>query len=77
MSLYKVAQLNEFREISHCTACVHFSGCAVWLSLLLMNEELGHPGLDIIVPDITKPCPMFFPWTSEAARKYEREVADR
>jgi hypothetical protein len=77
MGLYKVAQLNQFREISHCTACVHFSGCAVWLSLLLMNEELGHPGLDIIVPDITKPCPMFFAWTSEAARKYGREGADR
>jgi hypothetical protein len=77
MGLYKVAQLNQFRETSHCTACVHYSGCAVWLSLLLMNEELGHPALDIIVPDVTKPCPMFFAWTSEAGRKYGREVADR
>jgi len=39
----------------------------LWLALLLMNNELNHPGLDIIVSDITKACPMFFPWTAEAA----------
>jgi hypothetical protein len=77
MGLYKVAELNQFRETSCCSACVHYSGCALWLSLLLMNEELSHPGLDLIVPDISKPCPMFFPWTSEAARKYGGDVADR
>jgi hypothetical protein len=36
--------------------------------LLLMNDELGTPGLDLIVSDITKACPMFFPWTAESAR---------
>jgi hypothetical protein len=34
-----------------------------------MNDELlGAVGLDIIVPDITKACPMFFPWSAESAR---------
>jgi hypothetical protein len=33
-----------------------------------MNDELAAPGLDIIVPDITKACPMFFPWSSQSAR---------
>jgi hypothetical protein len=70
MGLYTVAELKQFQHTSHCSACVHYSGCALWLSLLLMNEELSHPGLDNIVPDISKPCPMFFPWTSEAARRY-------
>jgi hypothetical protein len=23
------------------------------------------PGMDLIVPDITKACPMFFPWTAD------------
>jgi len=63
MGQYTVAQLNQFRDTSRCSACVHYGGCALWLSLLLMNEELSHPGLDLIVPDISKPCPMFFPWT--------------
>lgn len=61
MGQYTVAQLNQFRTTSRCSACVHYSGCALWLSLLLMNEEQSHPGLDVIVPDIAKPCPMFFP----------------
>lgn len=69
MGRYTVAELNEFRDTSRCSDCVHYGGCALWLSLLLMNEELSHPGLDLIVPDITKPCPMFFPWTTEAALK--------
>ncbi len=69
MGQYTVAQLNQFRDTSRCSACVHYSGCALWLSLLLMNEELSHPGLDVIVPDITKPCPMFFPWTTQVSVK--------
>lgn len=70
MGQYTVAELNNFRDTSRCSACVHYSGCALWLSLLLMNEELSHPGLDFIVPDIAKPCPMFFPWTNEGARQH-------
>ena len=68
---YSNAELREFREISHCVACVHYSGCQLWLALLLMNDELIRPGLDIIVPDITKACPMFFSWTAELARKHQ------
>ena len=68
---YSNAELREFREISHCVACVHYSGCQLWLALLLMNDELIRPGLDIIVPDITKACPMFFSWTAESARKHQ------
>ena len=71
MSRYSNAELREFREISHCAACVHYSGCQLWLALLLMNDELIRPGLDIVVPDITKACPMFFSWTAESARKRE------
>jgi hypothetical protein len=33
-----------------------------------MNEELSAPGLDLLVPDISKPCPMFFPWSSASIR---------
>jgi hypothetical protein len=40
-----------------------------------MNEELGHPGLDLIVPDITKACPMFFPWSAESAHTATRRPA--
>ena len=69
MSRYSSAELRQFRDTSHCSACVHYSGCAIWLSLLLMNEELNTPGLDLIVPDISKPCIMFFPWTSASLRK--------
>ena len=70
MSRYSVAELGEFRKISHCAACVHYCGCQLWLALLLMNEELVRPGLDIVVPDITKPCPMFFSWTAGSAREH-------
>ncbi|WP_141702090.1 hypothetical protein [Methyloceanibacter stevinii] len=69
MGQYTVAQLNKFRDTSHCSTCVHYSGCALWLSLLLMNEEVSHPGLDLIVPDIAEPCPMFFPWTTDGQRR--------
>jgi hypothetical protein len=48
---------------------VHYSGCALWLSLLLMNEELSAPGLEFMVPDLSRPCVMFFPWTAVSARK--------
>jgi len=42
-----------------------------------MNDETAAPGLDLIIPDITKPCPMFFAWTAEAARRagYKRSSA--
>jgi hypothetical protein len=69
MSRFTTAELRQFRDTNHCSACVHYSGCALWLSLLLMNEELSAPGLDLMVPDISKPCPMFFPWSSASIRK--------
>ena len=69
MARFSNAELRKFRDTSRCSACVHYSGCQLWLALLLMNDELGHPGLDIIVPDITKACPMFFPWSAESARR--------
>ena len=69
MGRYSSAELRKFRDTSRCSACVHYSGCALWLALLLMNDELDHPGLDFIIPDITKACPMFFPWTAESARR--------
>jgi hypothetical protein len=69
MGRFSNAELTHFRNASRCSACVHYSGCQLWLALLLMNEELSHPGLDILVPDITRACPMFFPWTAEAARR--------
>ena len=68
MSRFSTAELKQFRDTSHCSACVHYTGCALWLSLLLMNEELSAPGLDLLVPDISKPCPMFFPWSSASIR---------
>lgn len=74
MGRYKTAELRKFRDISHCSACVHYSGCSLWLSLLLMNEEANTAGLDYIIQDIAQPCPMFFPWTSDAARKFEPET---
>ena len=69
MGRFSHAELTKFRNTSRCSACVHYSGCALWLALLLMNEEFGHPGLDIVVPDITKACPMFFPWSTESTRR--------
>jgi hypothetical protein len=75
MSRFSNAELNKFRDTSRCSACVHYTGCHLWLALLLMNDELGHPGLDIIVPDITKACPMFFPWSAESARRATKRPA--
>jgi hypothetical protein len=75
MSRFSNAELRKFRDTSHCPACVHYSGCQLWLALLLMNEELCHPGLDLIVPDITNACPMFFPWSAESARTATRRPA--
>ena len=69
MGRFSNAELRKFRDTSRCSACVHYSGCQLWLALLLMNDELFAPGLDLIVPDITKPCPMFFSWTAESARR--------
>jgi len=69
MSRYSTAELKQFRDTSHCAACVHYSGCALWLSLLLMNEELSALGLELMVPDISKSCVMFFPWTSASIRR--------
>ena len=70
MGRYSNAELRKFRDTSRCSACVHYSGCQIWLALLLMNDELTAPGLDIIVPDITKACPMFFPWSAQSARRF-------
>jgi hypothetical protein len=72
MGRFSNAELRKFRDTSRCSACVHYSGCQIWLALLLMNNELAAPGLDIIVPDITKACPMFFPWSSHSARSATR-----
>ena len=68
MGRFSNVGLRKFRDTSRCSVCVHYSGCQIWLALFLMNNELAAPGLDIIVPDITKACPMFFPWTAEAAK---------
>jgi hypothetical protein len=43
MGRFTSAELRKFRDTSHCSACVHYSGCQLWLALLLMNDELG-PG---------------------------------
>jgi hypothetical protein len=69
MARFSNAELRKFRDTSCCSACVHYTGCQLWLALLLMNEEFAAPGLDCILPDINKPCPMFFSWTAESARK--------
>ena len=66
MGRYSSTELKKFRDTSHCAACVHYSSCQLWLALLLMSHELG---LDIIIPDINKACPMFFPWTADSARR--------
>ena len=66
MGRFSAAELRKFRDTSRCSACVHYSGCQIWLALLLMNDELAAPGLDIIVPDITKACPLF----SVSAQRY-------
>jgi hypothetical protein len=76
MGRFTTAELKQFRDTSRCSACVHYSGCALWLSLLLMNEEFSVPGLELMVPDISKPCAMFFPWTSAAIRKTPSEPLD-
>ena len=57
MGRFSNFELRKFRDTSRCSACVHYSGCQLWLALLLMSDEFDHPGLDIIVPDITKACP--------------------
>ena len=72
MGRFSNAELRKFRDTSRCSACIHYSGCQIWLALLLMNDELAAPTLDIIVPDITKACPMFFPWSSQSARSATR-----
>jgi hypothetical protein len=69
MARFSNTELKKFRDTSHCSDCAHYSGCHLWLALLLMNDEPGHPGLDIIIPDITEPCPMFFPWSAESAHR--------
>ena len=69
MARFSNAGLRKFRDTSHCSACVHYTGSQLWLALLLMNDEVGAPGLDLIIPDIAKPCPMFFAWTAESARR--------
>jgi len=69
MGRFTSSELRKFRDISHCSACVHYSGCQLWLALLLMNDELGPHLLDVMIPDITKACPMFFPWSAASARK--------
>ena len=69
MGRFSNAELRKFRDTSHCSACVHYTGCQLWLALLLMNDEIAAPGLDLIIPDITKTCPMFFAWTAESARR--------
>jgi len=53
---FGTAELRHLRDTSHCYA--------LWVLHLLVNEELSAPGLDLLVPDISKPCVMFFPWTS-------------
>ena len=75
MGRFSSDELRKFRDTSRCSACVHFSGSHLWLALLLMNEELNAPGLDVIVPDITKACPMFFPWPTESAPRVDPTVA--
>ena len=33
MSRFSTAELKQFRDTSHCSARVHYTGCALWLSL--------------------------------------------
>ena len=76
MARFSAAELKKFRDTSHCSACVHYTGCQLWLALLLMNEEFSAPGLELMVPDISKPCVMFFPWTSASIRRAPSESLD-
>jgi len=62
MSRFSIAQLEQFRHKSHCSACVHHQRCQLWFSLLRADGELSAAGQTPFVPDITKPCNMFFPW---------------
>ncbi len=62
MSRFSAAQLGQFRHKSHCSACVHHQNCQLWFSLLRADGELSAAGQTPFVPDITKPCDMFFPW---------------
>lgn len=80
MSRYRNGELQNFRKISKCTECVHYTGCSVWMAMLLMNEEmgLGHVGLDLIIRDINEPCPMHFSFLKgEAKRNGHQEKAHR
>jgi hypothetical protein len=76
MSRFSPVQLRQFRDTSHCSECVHYNGCALWLSLLLMDEEV-HAALDLMVPDISKPCLMFFPWTTSSVGEHHTPPGQR
>ena len=43
MGRFSAAELRKFRDTSRCSVCVHYSGCQIWLALLLMNDELAAP----------------------------------
>lgn len=62
MARFTHAELEAFRVNSHCEDCLHYGGCALWMTILLLNEET-FPWNAMLVPDITEPCPMFAkPW---------------
>ena len=56
---YTAKQLQDFREISKCTKCVHYMGCPFWMAVLLLNGERAGPFHRMMLPDIEKPCIMF------------------
>ena len=72
MGRFSNAELRKFRDTSRCSACVHYSGCQIWLALLLMNNELAAPGLDYrprhnqSLPDV---LPLVF---SVSAQRYQK-----
>ena len=37
MGRFTSAELRKFRDTSHCSACVHYSGCQLWLAIPFLN----------------------------------------
>jgi hypothetical protein len=80
---YSTKQLKAFRTISKCEKCVHYMGCPLYMTILLLNHERCGPFQRMMLPDIEKPCimfakhPIYWNLTGEDLKDKKRGRADQ
>jgi hypothetical protein len=71
-------ELQHFRKISRCEDCAHYSGCPLYVTMLLFHGERRTPFQKYLV-NLLEPCAMFLlnPWTKATKKARAAEGPGR